>query len=123
MLHRPYILIAAALALAAGVPPAARAADEDTSNDKDLRGRFVRLFQHEMNGRKYVGLEVKTDGSRDIWRLLIPLKTDDKGELVPDTQTIARARRLKYNQEIEITYYLHEKWNWIRRLDLPPPKK
>jgi hypothetical protein len=123
VLHQRHIVIVAALALAAVLLPAAWAEEERPPEDKDLRGRFVRLIAQEWHGRDYVGMEIKSEGSRDLWRLLIPMKTNDNGDLVPDEQTIARARRLRLKQDVEITYYFHEKWNWIRKLEVPQPKK
>lgn len=80
----------------------------------DARVEFIRLIRHIRKGRTYVGMLVKS-GSSEHLQLLIPLRTDENGERVLDRLKIAEARRLRRNQEILVTYYIHDNRIWVHQ--------
>ncbi len=112
MLRFGYILITW-LVLAAVTSVAPCDDQEEPPRHIDTRGEFIHLVKNVKDGRKYVGLLVKIQGSREHLQLLIPLKKDRDGEWVQDKQKIADARRLRRHQEINLTYYVHDSRIWV----------
>mgnify|MGYP000889453602 CR=1 FL=1 len=112
MLRFGYILIVW-LAFAVAVPVPLGGDQEEPPKHIDARAEFIRLIKDVKDGRKYVGLLVKIQGSREHLQLLIPLRKDRDGEWVQDKQKVAEARRLRRQQEINITYYVHDNRIWV----------
>mgnify|MGYP001190452525 FL=1 len=112
MLRFGYILIVW-LALVVVAPVALGGDPEEPPKHIDARAEFIRLIKDVKDGRKYVGLLVKIQGSREHLQLLIPLRKDRDGEWVQDKQKVAAARRLRRQQEINITYYVHDNRIWV----------
>ncbi len=90
------------------------------STDKTVKGVVLRGIQRQVvEMREYTGLELKTEGTDEVIKLLVPFIEDATTKrLSVDREKLDQLARLHVGYTVSVTYYTDKDWNWIRSLEV-----
>jgi len=98
----------------------AAASTGQESTDKKVQGVVLRGIQRQVvEVREYTGLELKTEGTDEVIKLLVPFIEDATTKrLSVDREKLDQLARLRVGYTVAVTYYTDKDWNWIRSLEI-----
>lgn len=98
----------------------ATASSGQGSTDKTVKGVVLRGIQRQVvEMREYTGLELKTEDTDEVIKLLVPFIEDATTKrLSVDREKLDQLARLHVGCTVSVTYYTDKDWNWVRSLEV-----